>query len=304
MMLAENFDKAALLRMFPILVSIMLTLLTGLFSSSSQAEEKKLRHHQINLSGNIFHFSMPEDFSRDMPAADMVEFLDISDVTKFDSPEYGNLIRRWWDIKKTGWFGKQLGTVMMDISVQRVVPNRQHLIHDKPYAITDRLDFMLMLDDSFHQRYDGFNASSTGNILNSFHSSFAIMIGDEVTALQRDEIFNQQKWISYSIAAPRDELIVAYAVPLSEEVYLEAAFTYSHNDNVLPLEFRRVYAFAKTQQIVESFKVDYVEGNPVSELVNKSWLEQSNTDILRKNEGTLLKLFNVSDEKELPNKTL
>lgn len=304
MMLTKIFNRASSFRVHPHLVIIMLTVLTGLFSSSPQAEEKKLRHHQINLSGNIFYFSMPEDFSRDMPAADRVESLDISDITKFDNPEYGNLIRRWWDIKKPGWFGKQLGTVMMDISVQRVFPNRQHLIHNRPYEITDRLDFMLMLDDSFHQRYDELNVSGKEDVLNSFHSSFAIMIGDEVTALQRDEIFNDQKWISYSIAAPRDELIVAYAVPLSPDVYLEAMFTYSHNDNVLPLEFRRGYAFAKMQQIIESFKVHYIEGNPVSELVNKTWLEESNTDTLRKSEDALLKLFTTGAEKALTSDTL
>src|SRR5690606_39727309 len=97
------------------------------------------------------------------------------------------------NIKKPGWFGKQLGTVMMDISVQRVFPNRQHLIHNRPYEITDRLDFMLMLDDSFHQRYDELNVSGKEDVLNSFHSSFAIMIGDEVTALQRDEMFKDRK---------------------------------------------------------------------------------------------------------------
>src|SRR5690606_14259000 len=93
MMLSEVFNRAWSFRVHPHLVFVMLTVLTGLFSSSPQAEEKKLRHHQINLSGNIFHFSMPEDFSRDMPAADIVESLDISDITKFDNPEYGNLIR-------------------------------------------------------------------------------------------------------------------------------------------------------------------------------------------------------------------
>src|SRR5690606_17892925 len=139
MMLTEIFNRASSFRVHPHLVFIMLTVLTGLFSSSPQAEEKKLRHHQINLSGNIFYFSMSEDFNRYMTAADIVEYLDISDITKFDNPEYGNLIRRWWDIKKPGWFGKQLGTVMMDISVQKVVSNKRNFLHSRPYDIKDRM---------------------------------------------------------------------------------------------------------------------------------------------------------------------
>ena len=61
---------------------------------------------QVDLSGNIFHFSMPENFSEDMPAANMVEKLDIEDLKKFDNPEYGNIIRRWWDIKRPGFLVK------------------------------------------------------------------------------------------------------------------------------------------------------------------------------------------------------
>src|SRR5690554_492799 len=149
-----------------ILVLIMLSLITQFFSGSSQANVKTYPR-QINLSGNVFHFSLPEDFSKDMPAYDMVEALDISDPQKFDDPEYGNLIRRWWDIKEPGWFGKNLGTVMMDISVQRVVENKQQLLHSNPYHIKNRMDFMLMLDDSFHQNYDALNKRS--------HQSMAII---------------------------------------------------------------------------------------------------------------------------------
>ena len=240
----------------------MLSLLTGIFPSPSQTEKTKLYPHQINLSGNVFYFALPEDFSKDMPAADMIEALDISDPAMFDNPEYGNLLRRWWDIKKPGWFGKQLGTVMMDISVQRVFPNTQHLLHNRPYDITDRLDFMLMLDDSYHQRYDSPNEPNESVAPNkAFHSGLAFMIGDDVTALQRDAVFNLQKWTSYSIAAPGDELIVIYAIPLTENIYLEVSFTYSHNNNVLPLVFRRDYAFPKFQETLESFKIDYAEGN-------------------------------------------
>src|SRR5690606_36028018 len=96
-------NNRVLNRMLPfslqqLLVLIMLSVLTQLFSSPAQANgENKLHPRQINLSGNIFHFSMPEDFSRDMPAANMVEVLEITDLKKFDNPEYGNLIRRWWD---------------------------------------------------------------------------------------------------------------------------------------------------------------------------------------------------------------
>lgn len=73
----------------------------SLLSHLAQAEKKDMllpRH--INLSGNMFHFSMPDDFNKDMPAADMVKWLDINDLNKFDNPKYENVIRRWWNIKE------------------------------------------------------------------------------------------------------------------------------------------------------------------------------------------------------------
>lgn len=75
---------------------IMVLIVTSIFSSLANAAKKEqLYHRQVNLSGNIFHFSMPEDFSKDMPAKDLVERLDISDIELFTKPENGNLIRRW-----------------------------------------------------------------------------------------------------------------------------------------------------------------------------------------------------------------
>lgn len=275
-----------------ILVLIMLSLITQFFSGSSQANVKTYPR-QINLSGNVFHFSLPEDFSKDMPAYDMVEALDISDPQKFDDPEYGNLIRRWWDIKEPGWFGKNLGTVMMDISVQRVVENKQQLLHSNPYHIKNRMDFMLMLDDSFHQNYDALNkeiAPEHGNY-QAYHSSPFTLSGRKVISMYRDFVFNEQKWIESGMAAPRGELIADYSIPLAEHAYLKVSFTYSQNANVLPLEFRRGYAYSKTEDILKSFKMDYTKDNPFAKIVGEDWLTQTNDEVLEQHRDSILQLF-------------
>lgn len=276
-----------------LMVLIMLSVLTQLFSSPAKAGGKtELSPRKIDLSGNVFHFSMPEDFSKDMPASDMVESLDISDPQKFDDREHGNLIRRWWDIKESGWFGKELGTVMVDISVQRVVENRQHRIHDKPYNLNDRLDFMLMLDDRYHQRYDELNAETgvTDEGALPYFSSFATMLGETIRASQREHVFSHQKWIQASIAAPRSNSIITLALPITEHVYLDASFTYSPNDNVRARDFLEV-AFAKMRTIQESFRMQYAEGNPFAEIVGGEWLEQTNNEVLEQHRDKVLKLF-------------
>ena len=292
----NNLNPTCSLKRKTTLVLIMLSILTGMFSGFAQAEKNKLYLRQINLSGNIFHFAMPEDFSKDMPAGDMVDVLDISDLSRFDNPQYGNLIRRWWDIKEPGWFGKTLGTVMMDISVQKVVSNKRKLIHDRPYNVQDRMDFMLMLDDSFHQRYDQLNReTSSPDRAVAYHSSFVTMVGDKIETNYREFNFNQQKWIENGIVGPRSDLIIILAIPLAEQIYLEASFTYSKNDNVHLRDFRSA-GFAKMANIQQSFLIEYAEGNPFKKVVGEVWLEQTNDDVLIQYRDSLFNLLANSED--------
>lgn len=277
--------------MVKILVLIMLSMITQLFSGSAQADVKTYPR-QINLSGNVFHFSMPEDFSKDMPAYDMVESLDITDPKKFDDPEYGNLIRRWWDIKEPGWFGKSLGTVMMDISVQRVVENKRQLLHSNPYDIKDRLDFMLMVNDNFYQNYDDLNKEiepESGRAV-AYHSSLFSILGGKILASYREFIFNEQKWIERGIAAPRGVTIHDLSLPINQDVYLAASFTYIMNDDVGKREFLDV-AVKKMEKIQTNFRMDYTEDNPFAKIVGEDWIAQTNDEVLEQHRNSILQLF-------------
>lgn len=276
-----------------ILVNFMLAALTQILSGSVKADRASTVYpRQVNLSGNVFHFSMPEDFSKDMPAYDMVENLDISDSSIFDNPEYGGLIRRWWDIKEPGWFGKALGTVMMNISIERVAENQQLLIHSRPYNIRDRMDFMLMLDDRYHQMYDAYNAEVKPDALHydGYHSDFATVSRREILATYRELIANHQKWINYSIAAPYGQLIINSAIPVTDATYLEVSFTYSANDGIAIRQLGD-QAFPKMALIEESFRIDYAPGNPFAEIVGEDWMKQTNTDVLNQHYDEVLKLF-------------
>jgi hypothetical protein len=271
----------------------MLSVLTQLFSAPAQASGKnKLYAREINLSDNIFHFSMPEDFSRDMPAANMVETLDISNAKKFDDPEYGNLIRRWWDIKEPGWFGKKLGTVMMDISVQRVVQNKKQMIHNRPYDVQNRFDFMLMLDDGYHQRYDALNQEMglTPEGVVPYYSSFSSMLGRRIFSNQREHTLNGQKWVQQTISGPRSDLITILSIPITNDVYLEASFTYSANSNVSYRNFVDT-TVAKMAIIQKTFQLNYSDGNPFAKIVGEDWLEQTNDEVLEQHRDAILKLF-------------
>ncbi|MFA7556015.1 MAG: hypothetical protein WCY88_17355 [Spongiibacteraceae bacterium] len=256
---------------------------------------------QIDLSGNVFQFSMPENFSKDMPAADMVEQLDIKDIKKFDDPEYGNIIRRWWDIKRPGFFGKDIGIVMMDMSVQRVPDNQQKILHGKPYDISNRLDFLMMIYDQLHQTYDQLNEETQSNYegINAYEYGCCHLIGDDIRSHYRDYTYNNQKWIGYSVSAPNSQLIVGFVMPLTADVYLELVFTYSPNHNILPNEFLRI-ADETTQPIEDSLYVNFAPQNPFKTLVEDEWINTTNTDILMMHkEEILVPLFGPDIRQQL-----
>jgi hypothetical protein len=274
-------------------VIIMLSFIAQIFSPSAQAEKKQtLYPRKINLSGNTFQFSMPEDFSKDMPAADMVEQLDITDPKKFDNGEYGNLLRRWWDIKEPGWFGKELGTIMLDISVQRVPENTKKLIHDRAFNIRDRVDFLLMIDNVFYLRYDHLNKTlkpDHGNAL-AYYYGFASVTGANLGSSYYDFNFHSKKWILAESTAPRGGYIKTFVIPLTDYAYLDATITFALNDNANYWSFNNA-ADAKMAPVLESFNLTYVKGNPFDEITGRNWLEQSNTEALQQYRLEILKLF-------------
>jgi hypothetical protein len=257
---------------------------------------------QVNLSGTVLQFAMPEDFSRDMPADDLVEAVDINDLTQFNDPAYGQLMRRWWDIKAPGLFGKKLGTVMLEIAVNRVPENKRKKIHDKPYNPRDRLDLLLMVDEVLHQRYDELieQTKNAENYLQYGIPSLGFLLGNKLQTESRNPIIDGKKWLSYSANAPYSQLIVGDILPLTDNTFLEFIYTYSPNNNILPREFRSV-AYQKTQLIEDSIKVHYAKNNTIGELVSSTeWLNVTNDQVLEKHRDQLLvPMFGPDIYKEL-----
>lgn len=238
---------------------------------------------EVNLSGNSFSFSMPENFSRDMPAEAMVEQFNINSAFK-ETP----LIQRWWDIRKPGFFGSNIGTVMMSINVVPVPNNSSKLIHDKPYNIRDRVDLMQLVIETLKLRYQDENGT-----LNELYSipGLAYLFGAEISGEFRESVFNQQKWTSYSVTGPGAQLIVSHVLPLSDSAYLEASFIYSPNDGVFPREFLD-YAYKTTDLVEKSFHLDFAKNNPMEETVEKDWMNSTANQALEDNREVIIpKLF-------------
>lgn len=275
-------------RVYKLLGIIMMSGLSQLLGLTANAAPT-MYPRQVDLSGNIFHFAMPENFSKDMPAENMVEKLDIQDLEKFTDTEYGNIIRRWWDIKKPGFFGKEVGTVMMDISIQKKASNIKKLIHKNEYNIVDRLDFLLMLNDKLHQRYDELNKSyhNQGGDGSDYSVDFCYLIGTTIKSDYRDYLYNGQKWIGYTVTAPNAQLIVGLVTPITDQAYIELVFTFSPNHDTSPNEFLDV-AHMTTQLIEDSLLVNYAANNPIKQAIENEWPNTTNNKTLALHKDKLL----------------
>ena len=253
-------------------VFIMLSFLQKTFGMAKVQVPPVGATRQVDLSGNRFSFSMPENFSRDMPAEAMVEQFDISNAFK-ETP----LIQRWWDMKKPGFFGSNIGTVMMSINIVPVLENSRKKIHDRPYKIQDRVDLVQLVVETLHHRYQDENGR-----LNELYSipSVVHLFGSEIEGEFRESIFNHQKWTSYSVTGPGAQLIVSHVLPLTDSAYLEASFIYSPNDGVSPREFLD-YAYQTTEPVEQSFFVDYATNNPLQKTVEEVWLNSTVDEALK-----------------------
>ncbi|MFL0810997.1 MAG: hypothetical protein K6L76_11330 [Agarilytica sp.] len=236
----------------------------------------------VNLSGNTFSFSMPENFSPDMPAEPLIEHFNID---QYPESSNGLLIQRWWDIKEPGFFGKGLGTIMMSINAHQVPQNTRKRVHATPYNIENRLDLILLIDESIHARY----ADDKNRDAEFSYSlpSIAALAGSKLETEYRDRVYGKQKWTSYSIAGPHSQLIVNNVLPINNSTFLEVSFTYSPNSGVAPRHFLD-FAYQVTHPIEESFLVEYKNGNPIQTVVEQTWINRSTDSVLRENQANII----------------
>lgn len=154
---------------------------------------------QINLSGNIFGFKMPENFSRDMPAEDMVERLDMEKSEALRKDGYVTLLRRWWDLREPGWFGKEQGTIMMSVSVRTKPKNEAQVIKEDEYDFHNLTHFAVALYDSLQQRFRTQNEEATVQGDDSFViyvPSLAWQIGEDTHSSYEVVSINNRQWVS------------------------------------------------------------------------------------------------------------
>ncbi len=225
-------------------VIIMLAFLSKAFAFSSTPNEPiPLKPRQINLSGEIVSFSMPENFSTDMPAEDMIESIDLTDKNVFEDYHKFTLIRRWWDFKEKGFFAKGYGSAMMAIYIKQAPENSKYdILNPLGFIGTIIKDF----DDISRSDNSENNNEESSTLYPNFYQAYTI------------KTINSLHWFRYPIEEKViNQYIVNYAIPITPQHYIVVRFTFFANDNVSTRKFFNEYGRPHMDAIMDTFTIKF-----------------------------------------------
>ncbi len=230
----------------------MLASISKVLGLGTAPDQQTLMPREINLSGNIIHFSMPENFSRDMPAEDMIESIDLNDKSVYRDYQKFTLIRRWWDFKDSGFFAKEYGTLMMSLYLKEV--------SDKLTVNTLKpLDFIDIIIEDINR-----NKPNSGTI------DPLMEFSDHFTAY-RESWRNNYRWLEYIQGHVNgDKFSLFYALPVSDRQYIVAEFISAPNAGIGIRGFLDNFTLPFTTKIMETFQIEYSPDNPAKQAVLKT----------------------------------
>lgn len=272
---------------------LVLTMLTSIFKAFSKQPPETGYPRTTDISGNSFTFAMVEDFSRDMPARDLITNLDLSQLDLKSNDEAGLLIQRWWDIKEPGWFGREFGTVMLDISVREVAANTSQRLQRDDFNIRDKLQFVFMYDEYLFQKYSNMNLAAGVEEYEDnahFYSAFTLL-GDKLLVKHKDYMTNGQNWVESAASGPNGTVHQLFAIPLTDDYFLEVTLIFAINRGYPTGHYFLERADRITVPFLETLFVDYAQENPFRSLVEERWHKPSVKALVQEQYDTIVKLF-------------
>ncbi len=241
-----------------LLVTITMLSITQMFGVSKENNEHPYMPRQINLSGNYVNFSMPENFSMDFPAEDLVESININDSKTFKNNNAVELLRRWWGFKDNSFFAKEVGTMMMTIHVYKT--------EDLSEDISRPVGFVKTLLLEMEKRSKDENKGRKGDDIIFFPEHYQSFI-----QLQ----YNNKNWLSSGAGTMYEkDKAFYYWIPVSQKNYLAVEFHFAPNSNISIRPFIDNYCRDMMEKIMSSFDIIYSSENTIkSKLENNSQLK-------------------------------
>ncbi|WP_347330073.1 hypothetical protein [Marinimicrobium locisalis] len=279
---------------------LVLTMLTSIFKAFSKQPPETGAPRTTDLSGNRLTFAMVEDFSRDMPARDLVTDFNLSQLNLKANDEAGLLIQRWWDIKEPGWFGRELGTVMLDISVREVVANTSQRLQQENFNTRDKLQFVFMYDEYLTQKYRSMNlaAGAEEHEDNAHYYSAFTLLGEKLLVKHKDYMANGQNWVESAASGPSGTVHQLFAIPLTDDHFLEVTLIFAINRGYPTGHYFLERADRITEPFLDTLFIDYARENPYQSLVGERWHTPSVKALMQEQYDTIVKQFPAQEAPE------
>lgn len=230
-----------------------------------QPESAPLMPRAIDISGNIFHFRMPENFSRDMPAKPLKEFVDLDNDADF-SDDIAELVVRWWDFRDAKFNLHTIGSMMLRMIIVNIPVDRKEDISS--YS---------QLRNYVHEDLADTYAIKNKRLMEEGLYDQVVLIPDSIDDYGFAEV-NGQTWMKHLVATDQ-ETDSRYYQPLNRRSYLCVTFRFTKTDyDVSPEEYWVPLEEAEAR-ILSSFYVEFIKSNEFEQKIaskNNQLLLQSN----------------------------
>lgn len=238
----------------------------------------------VRIDNNTVSFRLDENFSRAFPADDVAQRIDTGNIVA-DDEAAGHVARRWWDIEEPGWFGKGIGTVMLNVQVRKVPANDSRTFYPQPHDLHNRFHLLIALYERLHKEYTPKwpEDEAFGFLL----PSLFIQIGDDLICQFYDRVFSGQVWTGFGIGQGEKTLTECFVIPVNERSYLQLSFTQAPNANIQGGYFS-TFSEPLIGRIMQTLRVDYAADNSMQHTVEKTWHNVSSNAVLEQNRGLLM----------------
>ncbi len=250
------------------------------FTATAQSGQSELLPRALSIDGTRLLFAIPEDFSKDMPADDLIENSHTLSPQLAHPNDSRLLMRRWWTLKEPGLFQRQRGSLVMSIALVKKPESQGRLLKTQAYDLGSLLDFTIALYDSLKLRWADHNASVIAGSLDPFYmhvSSLLGSIGDEFYSGFDKLIINGHPWVRTEIAQQRPFHKV-FATPVADDVFLEIQFGVLANDNTNAYRFSGL-AMKRVNRILQTLIIEQ-DNNPLVDRVQHEWKEEAILQVL------------------------
>lgn len=220
-------------------------------SHSEEFTPYPLRARQVNLSGSKFHFSMPENFSQDMPAEDMVENVDLVKNVSLASNGVINIINRWWDYS-VNLNGETInGTTRFSIDVLKKSDNSALCLSDADNLIHYEHEDLNNYYQPINQKYIEDGDFESEVLLPIFPTQYRTVKLNDIT------------FINYTLSGGKSSDF--YLLPINCHLYLKIGFNFSPASNFTGCASLRKIMASEVERIANTFYVEDREDSLLSQ---------------------------------------